>query len=257
MMISAWLLDWTHAMVSRIFYAAVGGKISKKRFENGLLFLLTFVFAGLLYSYVSNQALVMTEVSFRRLMVAREKHRSSVCAKYAADSVELQPNRRTNLHYYAFLSEKRHYLWCPVYKAASTSWIYNLMKVEGLGPGDIRDYESLYGKNHANEILRQIIPQVMKNKFKKIVTDEEQSLAKFMIVRHPFSRLVSAFRDKLERYNEKYYREFGIHMVAKYRGQAKERFPHGEFRQVCPPFEKRRFFAERSEKNSIFLSFGI
>jgi hypothetical protein len=38
-------------------------------------------------------------------------------------------------------------------------------------------------------------------------------------------------RDKLERYNRKYYSEFGWAMVSKYRGRALERLPESAFRR--------------------------
>lgn len=41
--------------------------------------------------------------------------------------------------------------------------------------------------------------------------------------------MVSAYRDKLERYTDKYYKEFGIHMVKRYREQALQKFPPEEF----------------------------
>ena len=44
-----------------------------------------------------------------------------------------------------------------------------------------------------------------------------QNLKSFIIVRHPFHRLVSAFRDKLERSDLYYYKKHGQKIVAKYR----------------------------------------
>ena len=50
-----------------------------------------------------------------------------------------------------------------------------------------------------------------------------KNLAAFIVVRHPFERLASAYRDKLETYNSKepfYYNRYGKFFVRKYRGQA-------------------------------------
>lgn len=57
-------------------------------------------------------------------------------------------------------------------------------------------------------------------------TKQNLGLLQFLIVRHPFQRLVSAFRDKLERLHSKtleddyYYNELGKHIVGMYRTQA-------------------------------------
>ena len=53
--------------------------------------------------------------------------------KAECDAVDLQhepflkSNRKDQLHYYAFAMPELHMMWCPVYKAASTSWIHNLL----------------------------------------------------------------------------------------------------------------------------------
>ena len=59
---------------------------------------------------------------------------------------------------------------------------------------------------------------------------ESGKLKNFLIVRHPFTRLVSAFRDKLERYHEKYYLEIGLPIMRKYREKAKQVLPESTFK---------------------------
>ena len=46
----------------------------------------------------------------------------------------------------------------------------------------------------------------------------------FIIVRHPFDRLLSAYRDKLEKFNKYYYEKYGKAIVTKYRRRGIERF---------------------------------
>lgn len=58
---------------------------------------------------------------------------------------------------------------------------------------------------------------------------------RFIIVRHPFHRLVSAFRDKIERQHGKslerdwYYNTYGKKIVSMYRRQALKKFGHAHF----------------------------
>jgi hypothetical protein len=65
------------------------------------------------------------------------------------------------------------------------------------------------------------------------------ALKSFLIVRHPFARLVSAYRDKLEHLNgapvkEKnfYYTRYGKVIVAKYRSEAIKRFGANFFNEA-------------------------
>ena len=64
----------------------------------------------------------------------------------------------------------------------------------------------------------------------------------FIVVRHPFERLVSAYRDKLERSHadnyEKdfYYKKYGQKIVKKYRQKATSIFGKDFFRYVCTVF---------------------
>ena len=54
----------------------------------------------------------------------------------------------------------------------------------------------------------------------------------FIVVRHPFERLVSAYRDKLERSNVYYYKKYGEKIVQKYRQKAINIFGKDFFRLV-------------------------
>ena len=60
----------------------------------------------------------------------------------------------------------------------------------------------------------------------------------FIVVRHPFERLVSAYRDKLERTHAKnyltdwYFKQYGQKIVKKYRSKAISIFGNDFFRYV-------------------------
>ncbi|KAG7205242.1 hypothetical protein KM043_018322 [Ampulex compressa] len=69
-----------------------------------------------------------------------------------------------------------------------------------------------------NNIVRQTFPH---NPDINATQEKLSETKKFLIVRHPIERLVSAYRDKLERIEgrEYYYKRFGRHIAYKYHSQ--------------------------------------
>lgn len=63
------------------------------------------------------------------------------------------------------------------------------------------------------ELARKRFPRPTKNELSEALTN---SLS-FLIVREPFERLLSAYRNKLEGYRNKYYKLLGEQIVKKYR----------------------------------------
>lgn len=105
--------------------------------------------------------------------------------------------------------------WCPIYKAASSTWMNYFAVLKGTLTDVTID---LMRRNltQISDIVRQKFQQNMD--FNK--TYEKMSKTKkFLIVRHPLERLLSAYRDKLEhlRNREYYYKRFGRRIVLKYR----------------------------------------
>ena len=50
---------------------------------------------------------------------------------------------KTGEHLYVLPHKKL--LWCPVFKAASTNWMYNLLPLAGLDEADINNIRLFYG----------------------------------------------------------------------------------------------------------------
>ena len=68
-------------------------------------------------------------------------------------------------------------------------------------------------------------PSISTSNWKHISKDYIKETIRFIIVRHPFERLVSAFRDKIERSNQGYYmKKYGKEIVTKYRAEYLEKF---------------------------------
>uniref|UniRef100_A0A2P2HZ57 Carbohydrate sulfotransferase n=2 Tax=Hirondellea gigas TaxID=1518452 RepID=A0A2P2HZ57_9CRUS len=108
--------------------------------------------------------------------------------------------------------------WCPVYKAASTSWLHNFCLLAG-----VREEFLRMSKEQISTVARRVWPPLEYEDAEKVVPET----TKFMIVRHPFERLVSAYRDKLENLNtgqehgaKYFYEAYGKKIVQKYRTSA-------------------------------------
>jgi len=77
-------------------------------------------------------------------------------------------------------------LYCPVFKAASTSWLMNYFKLS--------NSSSSPKEGNLHSKITNLFPPPATFKLRKQIYSES---VKFIIVRHPFERLVSAYRDKL------------------------------------------------------------
>ncbi|XP_051165433.1 carbohydrate sulfotransferase 11-like [Leptopilina boulardi] len=109
--------------------------------------------------------------------------------------------------YTVFYIDRSHNIsYCPIYKSGSTTWIYNLCLLM-----NVSDEKLSNGKEQISSIARRVIPELE-------YPEAEEALrktAKLLVVRHPFERLLSAYRDKLE--NSVAGREHGtLHFYEKY-----------------------------------------
>merc|ERR1719244_906975 len=119
-------------------------------------------------------------------------------------------------HHQFFVQKEHGLMWCKVPKAASTSWLHAFLSLahvpdeevpedNGLGlHGFLRDKYPLLSKN----LQRQFLPKSLK----------------FVVVRHPFQRIMSAYVDKLQSYQRDllyrggyYYAMYGADIVGRYR----------------------------------------
>ncbi|XP_064092574.1 carbohydrate sulfotransferase 11-like isoform X1 [Macrobrachium nipponense] len=108
--------------------------------------------------------------------------------------------------------------WCIVPKVASTSWSKSLLELAGYTENDL-----LYRDKPLQTILRDTYRPVKIDNINKTLGNS----VKFLFVRHPFQRLVSAYRNKLEdSYKEEdgqyFYNNYGRNMVAKFRVNEKK-----------------------------------
>ncbi|KAK4326838.1 hypothetical protein Pmani_002670 [Petrolisthes manimaculis] len=156
-----------------------------------------------------------------RVMAARMSRVKEVCGKYGLGPNATPGTKQTFKYpptptYEVFYIDRVDGLaWCPIYKAASTSWLYTFLALGGIS-------ESYVHNTHGqvSDVARAVWPPLEYHEAEQAM----DSCLKFIIVRHPFERLVSAFRDKLENTNvgkehgvDHYHRKYGRKIVARYR----------------------------------------
>ena len=127
----------------------------------------------------------MTIHDFNHLMNQRALQVERECQKKS-----VKANIRTGENLYVLFDRKL--VWCPVFKAASTNWMYNLLPLAGLQDEDIENLRRDYGYKHPNMVAREVAPVYSFQEIQKVIRSEES--VRFLIVRHPFERLLSAFR---------------------------------------------------------------
>jgi len=120
-------------------------------------------------------------------------------------------------------------VWCPVYKAASTNWMHNLLHLAGKKEEEIKRILTDH-PHQPNDQARVVAPILTMTRLRQI--SSTPGYTGLVVVRHPFDRLVSAFRDKIERCHgadnktfkgEWYYNTYGKKIVSKYRSKAVQR----------------------------------
>lgn len=107
--------------------------------------------------------------------------------------------------------------YCPVYKAGTTTWLYNLCLLMNVPEETLNN-----GKEQLSTIARRAMPELDYPEAAQLLNTSRRLL----IVRHPFERLLSAYRDKLENSvagrehgTLHFYRKYGAKIVRKFRGK--------------------------------------
>ncbi|CAL4185825.1 unnamed protein product, partial [Meganyctiphanes norvegica] len=142
---------------------------------------------------------------FLREQARRQRHVHASCKQLEIRSSHPKLLRHSLLNLFA--DRQHHLTFCPVYKSASTSWLITLLQLNDRWNG-------------VGELPR--LQSILKKTFSGIYKFDDEALSessnRFIVVRHPFERLVSCYRDKFE-FAKKgyYYRKYGENMVKSYR----------------------------------------
>ncbi|KAJ8944955.1 hypothetical protein NQ318_013103 [Aromia moschata] len=147
-----------------------------------------------------------------RRLERRRKHMKRTCRILGLDRHGNDTLHRPNP--WEFLVDTKHHLvWCNVFKAASTSWMYNFNILAGYSPRFLKK-----SKLVPMTLARQRYPrpslQALRRAFNTSIS--------FLIARHPLERLLSAYRDKLQyALPHTHHRKLGNEIIVKYRYKMK------------------------------------
>ena len=184
---------------------------------------MVLIFFNRNHNEISTSIVQKDETKFLDIMISRTKLVSHVCSS-AYPTRKTDYLRTSNIYWL----RNQNVAYCPIFKSATSTWRSHLVSL--LNHSYVGDSPLLLGKNisQPNGVHEQLMQLgAIKPKSKEFMTfindlPQKHNFIGFIVVRHPFERLVSAFRDKLERNLEDpyYYDNFGRHFVDKYRPQA-------------------------------------
>ncbi|XP_071535734.1 uncharacterized protein [Panulirus ornatus] len=165
---------------------------------------------------LKDRALSFSNSSALRMFLAEQERRAhhvaSTCMKLLAPVVDANgsgrgPPRGLISGKDIIFDRKNHLAFCPVYKAASTSWTITLLEIGGYWSKKLK-------KTALQKVVRQYYPRISNFAAASLTNDA----IRFMVVRHPFERLLSCYRDKYENASKDYYYlHYGEKMVRRYR----------------------------------------
>ena len=146
------------------------------------------------------------------ILKQRAQNLKNLCSKKNLHQKHTFPNE-------LFVLKERNLAYCAVPKAGTSTWMTYLLDLS-VKPQSIKEGILNHFSHIGFQVGRQVAPKLSKNKWISWVNKIHglnQSMIKTIVVRHPFERLVSAFRQKLEKLDPIIYKAHGQKIVAKYR----------------------------------------
>ena len=124
---------------------------------------------------------------------------------------------RVTVFCFSLMWDLQHKLiYCPVYKVASGTWTTNFLRLSKFNE-DLPKWQRFSKLHGASESASRKLfpPPAGKTKQKKLL----KTMTKFLVVRHPFDRIVSAYTGKIANPMAKprYYRKLQKEIIKKYR----------------------------------------
>lgn len=129
------------------------------------------------------------------LMDERRENVLKTCSEVLSPSERQNPVNSKEF----LISNKYKLIWCNIFKSASSSWLYNFVKMSGPKENKLKK-----AKGSPIECARKIYERPSVEKLTSYL--HQDNYTSFIIVRDPFERLLSAYRDKLESHKQSYYK---------------------------------------------------
>jgi len=159
--------------------------------------------------------------SHKKMMDDRVKMMRKTCQKYG-DEVRY-PKRVYGNHSLMWDFDNK-LVYCPIYKVASGTWTTNFLRLSKFNQ-DLPKWQRFSKLHGASEsVSRGLFPPPEKRSEQKKVLKES---TKFLVVRHPFDRIISAYTGKIANPMAKprFYRDLQKEIVADYREDQSDKSP--------------------------------
>ena len=183
---------------------------------------------------VSCEQDALQEKGFREIIQQRYKNLVSVCKNQEKPSPEMLSKCKHTIIW----RKQEKIAMCPVYKSGTTSWIQHLIDLS-FAKKETKKEAKMILKNGGDrkttiDTLSKYESPSEWDKYTRSVGVKgvPHNMTGFIVVRHPFERLVSTYRDKLESYSRSFFENLARRVVEKYRERAIEQFGEDRFNEI-------------------------
>ncbi|CAH1640255.1 unnamed protein product [Spodoptera littoralis] len=140
-------------------------------------------------------------------MESRREFLKTECSRLGLDTSSHKSNAWEYL-----INRQYHVIWCNIFKAASTSWMYNFNLMA--------NYSAAF-LDKTKEVPLQLARRKYARPTAEMIKKAQGDSITFLIVRHPLERLASAYNDKIvHAWPKSFHDKLGHRIVKKYRKPA-------------------------------------
>ena len=176
----------------------------------------------------------LQERDFREIIQQRYKHLVSICKNQEKPSSEMLSKCKHTIIW----RKQEKIAMCPVYKSGTTSWIHHLIDLS-FAKKEAKKEAKMILKNGGDRkttidtLSKYESPSEWAKYTRSVgVKGVPHNMTGFIVVRHPFERLVSTYRDKVESYSRSFFESLARRVVEKYRGRAIKQFGEDRFNEI-------------------------